>query len=354
MITLITGQPGSGKTLYALSVLLAESAKLTAAGRQVFIDGVAGLTRQDWYPIEGAEWMAAPDGSMVFLDECQRIFRPRGNGSQVPAHVAALETHRHRGFDFIIVTQHPKLVDANVRRLCGRHLHVKRSFGMQRATIHEWGEVNLDPDQSRTDSIRHEFSYPKEVFALYKSAEIHTHKRRIPPRLFFLLLLPLLLAGIVYAMWSTWFAPRVSGTYNPITPQAEKSPSKTASPSGGTPKSSDKLTPAEWVDQRQARIDGMPWTAPVYDSVTAPAYAPAPVACISSSSECSCYSQQGTRLSVSGGLCRSIVSGGFFTDWVDNSPRYVPVPLPESNSHKVESSAPILKASLPLQNGVAP
>ena len=138
MITLITGAPGSGKTLLGVSEILRTEAD---KGRQLIVDGVPELVIEHQPAQPLAEWTKVvvdpssqdgkkllftfPEGALVFIDEAQRVYRPRAAGSRVPPEVAAFETHRHQGLDFVIVTQHPNLIDANVRKLVGRHLHVR-------------------------------------------------------------------------------------------------------------------------------------------------------------------------------------------------------------------------------------
>ncbi len=306
MITLITGQPGAGKTLYSIQ-FVRELAK--NEGRQVFYSGIKDL-RLAWPELEKPEeWYEVPKGSIVVIDEAQRIFRPRGAGTQVPRHVSELETHRHQGIDLFIVTQHPMLVDTNVRRLVGRHFHVVRSFGLKRATVHEWNAAKEQCDKSREDSVRHEWSYPQDVFALYRSAEVHTHKARVPARVFVLATLPLLLAGLVWVVAKWW---ERSGSARPDKEQAAKSAPAAA---GAARTSSGKLTAAEWAAEYRPRVEGLAYTAPVYDDVTKPVHAPYPAACIASKARCACYSEQGTRLDMPEALCRQIVERGFYVAW---------------------------------------
>ena len=211
MITLITGQPGAGKTLYALNYVKALAEK---EGRPVFYDGIRDL-KLPWTPLERCElWFEVPAGAIVVIDECQRAFRPRGAGAQVPKHVEQLETHRHHGIDLILITQHPMLVDSNVRRLAGRHFHVVRAFGLQKSTVHEWGEVREQCDKNRSGSVRHDFFYPKESFRWYQSAEVHTVRRRIPMRVYFLFAIPLLVAalGYVFYQWQQRHGSGVEGS----------------------------------------------------------------------------------------------------------------------------------------------
>jgi hypothetical protein len=306
VITLITGQPGAGKTLFSLQFVRELATK---EGRQVFYSGIKDL-KLAWLELEKPEeWYAVPKGSIVVVDEAQRIFRPRGAGAVVPRHVSELETHRHQGFDIFIITQHPMLVDTNVRRLVGRHFHVVRSFGLKRATVHEWNAAKEQCEKSREDSVRHEWSYPQDVFALYHSAEVHTHKARVPARVFVLLSLPLLLSVLVWVVAKWW---EKSGSVRPEKSPAGKPPAVAPEPSRAR---SGKLLAAEWVAEYQPRVEGLAYTAPVYDDVTKPVRAPYPAACIASKARCGCYSDQGTRLDMRDALCRQIVERGFYVAW---------------------------------------
>ena len=80
---------------------------------------------------------------------------------------------------------------------------------------------------------------------------------------------------------------------------------------------------AEWLAQQQPRVHGLAYAAPaspvspvspVSDRVTKPLVASQPAACVYSSAQCGCYSQQGTRLEVPADLCKSIAGGGLFDD----------------------------------------
>jgi zona occludens toxin len=101
-------------------------------------------------------------------------------GAKAPREIQALETHRHLGIDFVIITQNPMLIDQNVRRLIGRHQHVRRLFGMQRAVIYDWDGCSVDPTRTKSATMSF-FNYPKSAYALYKSSELHTkQKQKIP------------------------------------------------------------------------------------------------------------------------------------------------------------------------------
>lgn len=312
MITLITGQPGAGKTLRALYMVKAMAEK---ENRPVFYSGITDLALE-WTELEKAEdWHKCPTGAIIVIDECQRIFRPRPAAAPVPESVSKFETHRHQGLDIFLITQHPMLLDSNIRRLVGRHLHVMRAFGAGCANVHEWNEIRDNCDKSRLGSQSILWKYPKEVYSYYKSAELHTHKFRPPLRVIFLILGPLLVALFVWLV-VTWFKDRQKPKV--LTPPAATAPGSAASASSpGAPSSSvdrSKKSRDEWFNELTPRIEGLPHTAAAFDRVTAPTLAPAPVGCIKTRI-CRCYTDQGTVLPVTDEVCESLVDRGFFRSW---------------------------------------
>lgn len=317
MIYLHTGQPGAGKTLFTLDTVRKRAKK---ENRPVFYHGIE-LQKPElfegWQLLEDpARWMDCPDGAIIVHDECQTLYRPRGNGAQVPEYVARFETHRHNGWDIYLITQHPMLVDSNVRRLTGEHVHVVRAFGAGMATLHKWGQVKEQCDKSRADSVSETRAYPRELFDAYKSATIHTHKARIPPRVFLLLAIPLLLGLLVWAFMG-WYQKQAEG------PDLDKIESMTGAPlrTDGMPgeRRQQRKSMDEWLAEQQPRIAGLPHTAPMYDAVTTPVKAPYPAGCVAMATRCTCYTDQGTRMDTPDALCRRIAETGYFVAWDTSS-----------------------------------
>lgn len=308
MITLITGTPGAGKTLYALNYVKDLSER---ENRPVFYNGVNDL-KLPWSELDrGEDWHTCPAGAIVLIDECQRVFRPRGNGSAVPPHVEKLETHRHGGVDLVVITQHPMLIESNVRRLVGRHFHVMRNFGMKRATVHEWSSTKENCDKSRSDSIKHQFGYPARSFEWYKSAELHTHKARIPAKLWVFLTLPLVLGGIAWAMYQ-WQMNKVQGVKAESVLSGKAAGVAPVTVAAAAP----AVDPMQWFKDQTPRIVGLPHTAPVYDDLAKPVVLPLPAGCIAGENSCNCYTAQGTKIAeMQDAVCQDIVKNGFFNPY---------------------------------------
>lgn len=319
-LKLVTGTPGAGKTLLTVTLVKAWSER---SGRPVYYSGIADVALP-WTEIDPERWFECPANSIIVIDECQRVFRPRSWSGSVPAYVSELETHRHKGLDLVLVTQHPMLMDANVRRLVGRHLHVARRFGQRRASVFEY-ESCKDQPLSKVDSAtaRHEWWYPKASYGLYKSAEVHTAKGRVPARYYVVIGAVVCVVGAIGFAAYRWQqrltggGEAVAAVPGPGVGSASGSVSQGGRVGARRGHEREVMTAGEYVSAHRARVPGLAYTAPVYDEVTKPVRAPMPVATIMMGDECRAYSQQGTRLDMPGRLCRQIVERGFFVAWAD-------------------------------------
>lgn len=182
MIHLITGVPGAGKTLRAVMHIIL----MIKAGRAVFTN-IEGLSLSGVLPAP-ENWMDTPEGSVVVYDEAQRIFPAEGTsgGRSSRPDIAGMETHRHTGHDIILITQHPNLLHAHVRRLVGRHEHVVRAFGWDQAKVYTRDEVIKVDSKPALDRCENEWwKHPKELYAVYQSASMHVSHKRIPRQVYY-------------------------------------------------------------------------------------------------------------------------------------------------------------------------
>lgn len=316
MIELITGLPGNGKTLYTIAYVKDWSDR---DNRPVYYSGIKDLNLP-WTEIDPEKWYDCPTNSIIVIDECQRVFRPRSMGKEPPEHVSRLETHRHQGVDIVLITQHPMLADSAIRRLVGKHKHVVRTFGTQRATIHEWASVkdNCDKSSGRADSIKHLWKYPKEVFDWYKSAEAHTVKRNIPAKIWILASVPFILIALGLVLKNY-----ITKSQNKVAIEQASSPDKAAPGQMKTNeigKAQSYKNALEDVKQyayvNTERVEGLPHTAPKYDELTQPTVAPIPAGCVQSASTgCRCFTQQATPIKMPEKMCMDIVKNGWFEDF---------------------------------------
>lgn len=326
MITGITGLPGDGKTNLAVSLVKARAEKenrpvyYNAApnddpeqGGMVILDKVA----LPWIPIDPLEWFNAPQGAIIFIDECQHYFAPRKRGDKQPEFATRLENHRKAGHDIYLITQHPSLIDVHERKLVDQHIHTIRKFQSGWVTRYTWKGMRDQPQlaATRKDATEAQAVFNKDAFKWYLSTKQDTAKVKIPAKV---MLLVALIIGLPLGGW--YWLHKQEQRFKPSDSAAVQG---NAGGSGGKTDSSSsrKLTTAEYLAAHQPRVAGLAYTAPVYDDVTKPAEAPYPAACVAMGERCGCYTQQGTKLDTPADLCRSIVAGGFYVAWQTKEPQ---------------------------------
>lgn len=201
MITLITAVPGSGKTLYAVSLIQS----FLNEGRPVYqnISGLQVDKFENNHLLFDApdDWTETPDGSVVIYDECQQVHLYPATGERgkvTDKRLTALETHRHTGHDLFFITQAPTFVHHHVRKLVGQHIHFYRGHGAQRVAKYTWSHTVDNPndrrEQERADFET--FGFDKKLFGFYKSSTIHTHKFKIPKKIIFIFSLIAVIFGL--------------------------------------------------------------------------------------------------------------------------------------------------------------
>lgn len=329
MITVITGTPGAGKTLYTIQKLLLpllgthvpqEVDGVTTLHPRTIYTNIKGLTidhefidggdeqgLRDWH-----EW--AKPGAVIVFDEVQKIWSPRANGSAVPPDIQALETHRHMGVDFILITQNVMLVDRNIHALGGRHLHIRRVANMPFATVYEWDHVNRQLLFAKAIT-KSPYKYNKKVFKLYHSADLHTKQpRKMPGVLWFIVIaIGLLVWKLPDAYRGVTGQTALAGTSSSKPVQAGTSSSSSSNFAGksaaasvapGAPALDDRVA---WVP----RISSRPESAPAFDQLRQVKAMPVVAGALCNSNGCRCVTQQGTNAGLSDAECKT---------WLENPP----------------------------------
>lgn len=334
MFYLITGGVGTGKTLFTLKwvrELQLETGRPVCYcldGRGETVLKLKGEALDfGWREIDFVTWENQEDGTIFIVDECHELLPSRGlNRGEPPAHIQSLARHRHRGFDFFLITQHAKNIDAFVRRLIadpGYHRHLKRRNGSSTVAQLQWPNV-FDKCESNTagkTATVTDIRYPKEVFEWYESASIHTAKYRIPKQMYTVIAAAVL---VPFVLWYTIYFFKGLGSSSPDSEpdagfmSAVKGFSAASLSAPGSSQGGRVMTQQEYIDSLKPRIEALAWTAPRYDEITQPVKAPFPAACLlrlEKERECKCWSQDATPLSVPFETCRDIAQSGVFLDW---------------------------------------
>ena len=316
MIYLFTGVTGHGKTLGAIQ-FTAETLNPNN-DRQVFYHNIKDLTF-DWTQIDDPKtWEQYPDNSIFFFDEAQENFPQRDHRKSVPDYISALEKHRHRGIDFVLVTQHPKFLDVHVRRLVFGHYHLERKFGFNVSTKYQWDKCIDEPEKdyhARQKAQVSPWKYPKKYFGTYKSATLHTAKKKIPKKFYWLIVLVPMVIIPIYSLSNSLLSKQ-----SPQSQQQESSSFLTLPQHAQTQPQPQTMSVSNYIDQFQPRIPDMPMTAPFYDEVYKAKTFPRPNCITNESRErCTCYSQQATKMNISHYTCLKIVDNGLFDPTIEEN-----------------------------------
>lgn len=189
-IILITGTPGSGKTLYAMSKIR----DALNTGRPIYtningcnFDGVEPIPvnnngELDWTLTPPGDEEQGVFGSLIVYDEAQKLdtFAYK-KGEKLSANhiIKNMEDHRHKAYDIIFITQSPKFLHLHLLELVSEHYHVIRRFNRNQAEIHLYrkAEYNVGTKASferSEDSFA--WNYDKKLFEKYKSTVAVTQK----------------------------------------------------------------------------------------------------------------------------------------------------------------------------------
>lgn len=218
-LKLVTSPPGTGKTLLLIKMIF----EYLREGRRVY-SNIDQLKIEEVLPIpSNADWRDYPDGSVIIYDEAQEhaafssdnlidfpdyIESEQQDNETVTAYNLRLrlekkqydrekdkytesikdiargfQIHRHFGFDIILATQDQSFLNTLAKKCVGEHYHLTRPFGLKGNTLFFWRRLVSNPDSREEKKYcewKKHINFNKSYFALYRSANAHTHKAKVP------------------------------------------------------------------------------------------------------------------------------------------------------------------------------
>lgn len=362
MLYLRTGLPGAGKTLNAIREIDLEHQPdpenpllrlhrdpdaPDLPPRTIYYYGIPDVKldrlKSRWVEFHTPEqWFDLPDGSVIVIDEAQRVFGNEGTRAR-PEKITRFETHRHQGLDIHLITQHPSLLAPAVRKLVGKHINFIRPYGRNKGIFRHEYEFCIDNPEKRSyfkQAQEEKVKLDPAYFGTYKSSTIHTHKPTTPG---YMKMIPLYAAGFILPLafiggllW--WFISGVEDEKEALRAQESDQQAPEISPgkplSASVARSDSHKSTDEYIEDRTPRITTLPASAPRYDELTKPRDFPR-LHCTYSTDErvverfrkvgqvasidgkdtaCQCYSQQGTRIATDVAFCVDVVTNGIFDD----------------------------------------
>lgn len=333
---LVTGQPGHGKTAWAIDHCF----NLKKEGREIYASGIKDFDyqRAGFHFLQNPEqWQDLPDGSVILLDECYTVFPNRNPGAKVPEHVEAMARHRHRGFDFVLIAQQGLQLDPFLRGLYEQHIHVRQTSIIRGKTkLKRWNQYQSNVNGACNDVV--DWMRPSYVFDFYTSTTKITTKRHMPMWMRWLLFGLVVLVVALFAL--KWYFVGKVASYD-----SDKSIISAVNRGGdfeqprGAAAPRTFKTASDYAIAHLPRFPTMPWTAPIYDD--RPPVSQPQLFCLSSlagedasgnhsEAGCTCITEQNTRYDISTAECRRIaLSGGIYNPYkqpVQGQPVMPPVP----------------------------
>jgi len=194
MVVLVTGIPGSGKSLALVKRYVLSSLK---KGRCIYtnVDGlndpspnpyILALSFASGVPPEDVEklifeipnkgyndcLMGMPAGSIAVIDEAQDFWNSRDFASENNKEILPyFRKHRHYGHDLILATQHFEQLDSGIRRLAEVHYRLKRMKNIGLGKVIKVAVFNQGLSIEAKPVATEAWSIDKSVFGCYKSYE---------------------------------------------------------------------------------------------------------------------------------------------------------------------------------------
>lgn len=316
MIYLITGTPGSFKTLSTIGRVLKfqEEAKKNGMDRMVYAANINNLSIPDWENLEhGYDWVDLPDGSIVVIDECQKEeqgFGRMSSTAKVPKHISALEDHRHRGFDIFLITQGPHLLNSHIKPLIDTHWHYLRKYGWDKAHVYTSTGIIKNPEtKANLKDLEHSVYKPdKRLYNVYDSATLHTVKKRVPKAIW--LGIPALIVCLALGYNGMKTVKNLAASDEIVEQQIDEEMMQ-AQQQDFAQYNEQAFNP---MTSYIPRVEALPETAPAYDELRKPQDFPRPH-CIASADKqrCNCYTQQSSLMrDYPFELCIAFVEDGYF------------------------------------------
>jgi hypothetical protein len=277
------------------------------------------------------DWRKTPQGSYFVIDEAQLIPIFSDEAKGIDPIVKDLTIHRHKGYDFLFITQEPSFVHKYIRKLASLHIHLVNIFGWEQSMKLEWSVVQDSPNAVKSIARAENLSrwrFPKHVYNLYKSTTINTRKKRIPKKLVLCVIAAVtVFSAAALIQINTESNPLVDiATGNSLAkPQEKKNeqPSQTNKPSPAGTSTTEQKSAQNLQNQNET-----PASSPVANTVSTPqpsydvsdpfAFQPTVTpnvvnhrvfsGCFCSKNSCKAYDNQGTSIDgISPKVCKELI-----------------------------------------------
>lgn len=298
----------------------AEVEKGKEAPRDFYTD-IDGATTEDnpkafpWVKKMPADydWRTLPHGAFIMVDEAhqEQKFPEKGRpGSRSDdPKVRDLDEARHRGMDFVFITQWPTKVHHELRTLVGRHIHLTRgSVGAAASTKYQWSNAKTNPNSATVQATADEeiWVHDKSLYERYFSATLHTASHRFQWQAKW----TGFIAQIIVALLVLW-ALKALVYDRMIQKQVDKAKSAKVEAPGGSDAAQAAAPPGDLPTAGWVPVNSEGETVEVEAQAN---LRPQPRACIFTVSTCRCFGADGYRIEQDRAACMAMTLN---SDWIN-------------------------------------
>jgi len=337
MLTLITATPGSGKTLQAVQLCYEYLNKGYAVFSNIVGLKIAGVykidSHADWRDLDNFKRQNSDMANTpvcVIYDEAHEhpAFSAKDllfslpktdSGKQLKQNTLdigdSLTLHRHFGMDIIMITQNPRLLRSEVLAVVGKHIHMRRIFGMKSSWLYEFPEAQTNPNTRsvRDDAlVRTRWKFPTHLYNSYVSAEVHTHERKVPFKYIAIALAVFCVPPIVlYSLWGKTIFSSSSPLEKPVISSDKQDSNFNSNPVFQQSSNPSKLTEppinTSYQVNEPVSYNSEPYQVNKPFQYSEPQVQPLNyLGCIISSNSCSCYKIDNTKTNLPISECKKI------------------------------------------------
>ncbi|ENX34259.1 hypothetical protein F889_02923 [Acinetobacter colistiniresistens] len=308
-LRLITGGIGTGKSLWTVDQLF--QLKDKEPDRKVYTD-ITGIQHTGIISVPADfDWRDAENNSLIVFDEVQYKELFSRHNSKRDQQILDLTTIRKRGIELWVITQRARFLNADVLGLVNEHVHLeKKAKKASKVFIFQEAETTITQKKKMFAFKKYVYQYPEHLYGFYESikedAKHHTRSWVHQGIILVLITMAIALIGIGITVYKGYMSSDLAKQQQAAAETAKPSETQNAAqPTQGTTStqqsSSNSVEKISYNPNRPYQFD--------YEFQYEVKDKPQLAGCIIFKNECTCYTQQATKLEMTQKDCKRYMSG---------------------------------------------
>lgn len=307
-LRLITGGIGTGKSLWTVDQ--AFKLKDEQPDRKVYTD-ITGIQHTGIISVPADfDWRTADDNSLIIFDEVQYKDLFSRHNSKRDKQILDLTTIRKRGIELWIITQRARFLNPDVLGLVNEHVHLERkSKKASKVFIFQEAETSITTNKKMFAFKKYVYQYPEHLYGFYESIKegAKHHKRSWLHQGIIMVILTIIIALIglgitIYKGLNTGItASGVEDSKTKTTDIKDATLSQTTTTQNQPQQNQNGVQKVSYNPNRPYQFD--------YNFEYEVKVTPQLAGCVIFKNECTCFTQQATKLEMTQKDCKRYMSG---------------------------------------------